>query len=125
MALGVSSRTSGFPRPSSTKPSGKYGRQARAAGVRCRCRCFHCSMEAGGTIPVFDVWESMEQFRKSGETLLPVISKGGADAGEPQVPTIHNMQNGHSQHAEPLAAISAPRCERCVQGSAPVNADQR
>jgi hypothetical protein len=36
----------------------------------------------------------MEQFQKFGETLLPILSKLGADPGEPQVLTIHNMQNG-------------------------------
>ena len=30
-------------------------------------RRFHCAMEVGETIQVFDVWESMEQFQKFGE----------------------------------------------------------
>jgi hypothetical protein len=55
---------------------------------------FHCAMEAGGTIRVFDVWESMEQFQRFEETLLPILGKLGADHGEPQVATIHNMQHG-------------------------------
>jgi hypothetical protein len=28
------------------------------------------------------------------QTMLPIMSKLGADPGEPQVATIHNMQNG-------------------------------
>ena len=40
------------------------------------------------------MWESMEQFQKFGQTLLPIMGKLGADPGEPQVATIHNMQNG-------------------------------
>ena len=51
-------------------------------------------MEAGGTIQVFDVWESMEQFQKFGETLVPILNKLGVDPGEPQVSTVHNLQEG-------------------------------
>ena len=29
-------------------------------------RTFHCAMEVDGSIVVFDVWESMEQFEKFG-----------------------------------------------------------
>ena len=51
-------------------------------------------MEVDGNIQVFDVWESMEQFEKFGETLLPILNKLGADPGQPQVTPIHNLQNG-------------------------------
>jgi hypothetical protein len=68
--------------------------QAGAGSGSVPGRIFHCAMEAGGTIQVFDVWESMEQFQKFGETLLPIMSKLGADPGEPQVATVHKMQNG-------------------------------
>jgi hypothetical protein len=51
-------------------------------------------MESGGAIQVFDVWESMEQFQKFGETLLPIMNKLGADPGEPMVATVHNIQHG-------------------------------
>jgi hypothetical protein len=57
-------------------------------------RTFHCAMEVDGAIRVFDVWESMEQFEKFGETLLPIMSKLGLDPGQPQVMTVHNVQNG-------------------------------
>lgn len=57
-------------------------------------RTFHCAMEVDGQIQVFDVWESMEQFEKFGDTLLPIMSNLGADPGPPQVMTIHNVQNG-------------------------------
>ena len=55
---------------------------------------FHCAMEAGECIRVFDVWESMEHFQKFAETLLPILSKLGAAPGEPQVGTVLNMRNG-------------------------------
>ena len=57
-------------------------------------RRFHCAMEVGETIQVFDVWESMEQFQKFGETLVPILNKLGVDPGEPQVSTVHNLQEG-------------------------------
>jgi hypothetical protein len=57
-------------------------------------RIFHCAMEVNGAIHVFDVWESMEQFHKFGETLLPIMQKVGADPGQPQVSQVRNVQNG-------------------------------
>lgn len=57
-------------------------------------RTFHCAMEVDGFIQVFDVWESMEQFQKFGETLIPILSKLGVDPGEPQISAIHNVKNG-------------------------------
>ena len=57
-------------------------------------RMFHCAMENNGAIQVFDVWDSMEQFEKFGETLLPVMHRLGANPGEPMIMTIHNIRNG-------------------------------
>lgn len=57
-------------------------------------RTFHCAMDVDGAIAVFDVWDSMEQFQKFGETLLPILSKLGADPGQPMVSTVHNLQHG-------------------------------
>ena len=57
-------------------------------------RIFHCAMEADGDIHVFDVWESIEQFQEFGETLLPIMSKVGAEPGQPGVTTVYNLQHG-------------------------------
>jgi hypothetical protein len=57
-------------------------------------RTFHCAMEVDGQIKVFDVWESMEDFAKFGETLMPILSGLGVDTGEPMVMTVHNLQHG-------------------------------
>jgi len=57
-------------------------------------RTFHCAMEVDGAIHVFDVWDSMEQFEKFGETLVPILNKLGVDPGQPQVSPLHNVQNG-------------------------------
>ena len=57
-------------------------------------RTFHCAMEVNGQIKVFDVWESMEEFGKFGETLMPILSGLGVQPGEPMVMTVHNLQHG-------------------------------
>jgi hypothetical protein len=51
-------------------------------------------MEVDGNVAVFDVWESMEQFEKFGETLVPIMNALGADPGEPMVMNVHNLQHG-------------------------------
>ena len=57
-------------------------------------RTFHCAMEADGEIKVFDVWESMEEFEKFGEKLMPILVGLGADPGQPMVMAVHNLQHG-------------------------------
>jgi hypothetical protein len=57
-------------------------------------RRFHCAMEVDGQVQVFDVWESMEQFEAFGEKLVPIMSEMGADPGQPQVLSVHNLQEG-------------------------------
>ena len=51
-------------------------------------------MESDGQVSVFDVWDSMEQFEKFGETLVPIMRELGSDPGEPMVMTVHNLQSG-------------------------------
>jgi hypothetical protein len=43
---------------------------------------------------VFDVWDSQEAFEAFGETLLPIMAALGADPGQPQVSTVHNIIKG-------------------------------
>jgi hypothetical protein len=93
MAFGLYFQPAGFT-PAIYDEAVKQLEQAGAGVGKVPGRIFHCAMEAGGAIQVFDVWESMELFQKFGETLLPIMSKLGADPGEQQVATIHNMQNG-------------------------------
>lgn len=47
--------------------------------------------EGGGSLSVFDVWDSAEQFDRFGQTLMPVLQDVGVDPGEPAVVEIHNM----------------------------------
>ena len=55
---------------------------------------FHCAMEVDGAVSVFDVWDSMEQFQKFGEKLVPIMKQLGADPGQPQIMMVHNVKNG-------------------------------
>ncbi len=93
MALGFYFQPTGF----STATYDELIRQLEQAGAgfgKVSGRTFHCAMEVDGQIQVFDVWESMEQFQKFGETLLPIMSELGADAGEPMIMSVHNVRNG-------------------------------
>ena len=68
--------------------------QAGAGFGKVPGRRFHCAMEVDGAVSVFDVWDSMEQFQKFGETLLPIMKELGAEPGQPQVMKVHNVKNG-------------------------------
>jgi len=51
--------------------------QAGAGLGKVPGRRFHCAMEADGAVSVVDVWDSMEQFQKFGETLVSIMKKLG------------------------------------------------
>jgi hypothetical protein len=93
MAVGLYFRLAGFT-PAKYDEAIKQLDQAGAGFGSVPGRTFHCAMEVDGAIHVFDVWESMEQFQKFGETLVPILNKLGVDPGQPQVTTVHNVQNG-------------------------------
>ena len=57
-------------------------------------RLYHVALETDGQIQVFDVWDSQEAFEAFGETLLPIMEALGADPGQPQVSTVHNIIKG-------------------------------
>jgi hypothetical protein len=57
-------------------------------------RLYHVALETHGEIQVFDVWDSQEAFEAFGETLLPIMGALGADPGQPQVSTVHNIIKG-------------------------------
>jgi hypothetical protein len=54
-------------------------------------RSYHCAFQVGNGIHVFDVWESEEQFNSFGQTLMPILTAEGIDAGQPDVSPIHNV----------------------------------
>ena len=48
-------------------------------------------IEDDGRLSVVDIWDSMENFEAFGETLIPVLEAGGADAGEPIILPVDNI----------------------------------
>jgi hypothetical protein len=93
MALGFYFQPTGFTRDVYDETIKELERAGFGFG-KVPGRTFHCAMEIDGSIAVFDVWESKEQFEKFGQTLMPIMSKLDADPGEPMVATIHEMQRG-------------------------------
>jgi hypothetical protein len=93
MPVGLYFRAAGFT-PALYDDAIKRLEQAGAGFGSVPGRTFHCAMVVDGNIHVFDVWESMDQFQKFGETLLPILKELGVDPGQPQVTTIHNVRNG-------------------------------
>ena len=93
MAFGMYFRPTGFT-PAVYDNVIKQLEQAGAGFGKVPGRRFHCAMEVDGAVSVFDVWDSMEQFQKFGETLVPIMKKLGADPGQPQIMKVHNLKNG-------------------------------
>ena len=93
MAFGLYFQPKGFT-PAIYDTVIKQLEQAGAGFGKVPGRTFHCAMEANGAISVFDVWESMEQFQKFGDTLAPIMSKLGVDPGQPMIMKVHNVKNG-------------------------------
>ena len=54
-------------------------------------RLYHCTFGPDDKLQVFDVWEPLEQFEKSGETMLPIAAELGIDLGQPMVEPIHDI----------------------------------
>ena len=93
MAFGMYFRPTGFT-PTVYDNVLKQLEQAGAGFGKVPGRRFHCAMEADGAVSVFDVWDSMEQFQKFGETLVPIMAELGADPGQPMVSSVHNVIEG-------------------------------
>ena len=72
MAFGMYFRPTGFT-PAVYDNVVKQLEQAGADFGKVPGRRFHCAVEADGAVSVFDVWDSMEQFEKFGETLVPIM----------------------------------------------------
>jgi hypothetical protein len=51
----------------------------------------HSSFGDPEHLMVFDVWDSQESFDKFGQTLMPILSEMGLDAGQPMVMPVHNL----------------------------------
>ena len=75
--------------------SGKYDeciRRLEAAGAgNPPGRLYHVCYGDPNNLIVTDVWDSVENFQKFGETLLPVLNEIGIDPGNPAVHPVHNI----------------------------------
>jgi hypothetical protein len=91
MALGIYFAHEGF-------TPDKYAeviKQLDAAGLgKPKGRTLHLALESGGSIQVFDIWESQEEFDAFGATLVPILNEAGVTLSEPMVATVHNIIDG-------------------------------
>jgi hypothetical protein len=70
-------------------------KQLEAAGEgKPKGRTLHLALESGGSIQVFDIWESQEEFDAFGATLVPILTELGVTLGAPMVATVHNIIDG-------------------------------
>jgi len=54
-------------------------------------RLYHVCYGDPKNLMVTDVWDSVENFQKFGETLMPVLKEIDIDAGQPAVHAVHNI----------------------------------
>jgi len=52
-------------------------------------RLSHVGFEKDGSVRVVDIWDSMEDFEKFGQTLLPIIEKIGGTVTPDVTPTLY------------------------------------
>jgi hypothetical protein len=57
-------------------------------------RTYHVALETDGTMNVFDIWESQEQFDAFGATLVPILTELGVELSPPMIATVHNVIQG-------------------------------
>ena len=57
-------------------------------------RTYHAAFFEADGLHVFDVWDSQEDFDAFGAVLMPILTEGGIDPGQPQVAQVHNVVIG-------------------------------
>ena len=91
MALGIYFAHDGF-------TPDKYAsaiKQLDAAGAGSpKGRTLHIALESAGSIQVFDIWESQQEFDAFGPTLMPILAELGVTLNDPMVATVHNTIKG-------------------------------
>jgi steroid delta-isomerase-like uncharacterized protein len=61
-------------------------------------RLFHAGFGDKSGLHVFDVWDTLENFSKFGEKLMPVLKKAGVDPGQPEINEIYYMNNNNEKN---------------------------
>ena len=54
-------------------------------------RSYHASFGPKDKLMVFDVWTTLMAFDRFGQTLMPILTQIGLDAGQPQVMDVHKV----------------------------------
>jgi hypothetical protein len=70
-------------------------KELEAAGAGSpKGRTLHGALESGGSIQVFDIWESQQEFDAFGSTLMPILAELGVELNEPMVANVPNVIRG-------------------------------
>jgi hypothetical protein len=91
MALGIYFVHEGF---TPAKYDSAIKKLEAAGGGAPKGRTYHCALESGGAIQVFDIWESQADFDAFGPILMPILAELGVNLTEPMVATVHNVISG-------------------------------
>jgi hypothetical protein len=54
-------------------------------------RSYHAAFGPKEKLMVFDVWTTQKAFDRFGQTLMPILTQIGLDAGQPQVMDVHKV----------------------------------
>jgi hypothetical protein len=57
-------------------------------------RLYHVCFGDKENLHVSDIWDSMENFEKFGQTMMPIMQDLGIDAGQPEIIEVHNIIEG-------------------------------
>jgi hypothetical protein len=63
----------------------------KAGAGQPKGRTHHSCFGPEGTLMVYDIWDSPEDFEAFGGTLMPILGDMGLDAGQPDIMPIHNV----------------------------------
>jgi hypothetical protein len=70
-------------------------KRLKAAGAGMPAgRLFHVCFGDKESLRVSDIWDSIENFEKFGQTLVPILQAVGVDTGQPDIIEVHNIING-------------------------------
>jgi len=91
MALGIYFAHGGF---TAEKYDSAIKQLEAAGGGSPKGRTLHVALESEGSINVFDIWESQEDFDAFGPVLMPILSGLGVELKEPMAAHVHNTIKG-------------------------------
>ena len=69
-------------------------RLAAAGAGSPQGRLFHVAFGSLDALRVSDIWDTMENFERFGQTLMPILQDAGVDPGTPDVIETHNIIAG-------------------------------